>query len=112
MRDRSSRRAGSATANQAVRAPGPAEPAPDSQGVGGRLRPVVAADERRRRPTFGHQPVERGHRLVGVDPAAALDRERLSGELIHDVQQLQDPPVGSPIELEVQRPHVIGPLAA
>jgi hypothetical protein len=50
--------------------------------------------------------------LVGVDASVTLDRECLAGELVDDVQQLQDPPVGGLIKLEVQRPHVIGVLGA
>jgi hypothetical protein len=39
-----------------------------------------------------------------------FDREGLAGELVDDVQQLENPAVGGLIELEVQRPHVIGCL--
>ena len=93
-----------------VRAPGPREAAPVAQGVGGQLGTVVAADERRRRATLADEPVEHGDGVVGVDAAAALDRQRLPRELVNHVQQLQDPAVGGLIELEVKRPHVIGPL--
>ena len=48
--------------------------------------------------------------LIGVDPAMALDRQRLAGELIHHVQQLEVVPVRSLIELKIDRPHVIRPL--
>jgi hypothetical protein len=45
-------------------------------------------------------------------PPGAADRERLPGELVHDVQQLQDVPVGGLVELEVKRPHVVGALGS
>ena len=47
---------------------------------------------------------------TSVDPAMALDRQRLASELIHHVQQLQVVPVRSLIELKIDRPHVIRPL--
>jgi hypothetical protein len=94
-----------------VRAAGPGEPAPVSERVGGQLRPVVAANERRRLPALGDEPVEGGDGLVGIDAAVTLDRQRFAGELVDDVQQLQDPAVGGLVELEVQRPHVIRPLS-
>jgi hypothetical protein len=42
--------------------------------------------------------------------AVTLDREGFARELVDDVQQLQGPPVGGLVELEVQRPHMIGAL--
>ena len=48
--------------------------------------------------------------MVGVDAPLAADLERLAGELVDDVQQLQDAPVGGLVELEVKRPHVIRAL--
>jgi hypothetical protein len=47
---------------------------------------------------------------IGVDATLALHAERLAGELIDDVQELQGAPVGGLIELEVKRPDVIGAL--
>jgi hypothetical protein len=38
----------------------------------------------------------------------ALDRQRLAGELVDDVQELQDLAIGGLVELKVDRPHVIG----
>jgi hypothetical protein len=61
---------------------------------------------------LGDEALQRGDRLVGVDASVTLDRQRLAGELVDDMQQLQDPPVGGLIELEVQRPHVIRLLGA
>jgi len=49
----------------------------------------------------GHQAIEDRDRGVGIDPSPALDRERLTGVLVDDVQELQDPPVGGLVELEV-----------
>ena len=86
------------------------EAAPVPQRVGGHLRPVVAAHEPGRGPALADEAVEHVDGLVGVDPAVALDRQRLAGELVHDVQQLEVVPVSGLIPLEVDRPHVIGRL--
>jgi len=48
--------------------------------------------------------------VVGVDAAVDLDRERFAGVFVDDVQQLQHPAVEGAVELEVERPDVIGPL--
>jgi len=45
--------------------------------------------------------------VIGVGPLAALDGERLCRELVDHMQQLEGPPVGGPVGVEVQRPHVI-----
>jgi hypothetical protein len=50
--------------------------------------------------------------VVGVDPPAALDCQRFTGELVDHVQELENPPVGGLVELEIQRPHVIRPRRA
>ena len=108
---RSSRRRGSATASRArCRRSRPGEPTPVAQGVGGHLRPVVTTHEPRRGAAFGDEPVQHVDGLVGVDTAVALDRQRLAGELVHDVQQLEVVPISGLIPLEIDRPHVIGPL--
>src|SRR3954447_1807497 len=44
------------------------------------------------------------------DAAGDVDRERFAGELVNDVEQLDHAAVGGLIELEVQRPDMIGPL--
>ena len=44
--------------------------------------------------------------------SVALDRQRLAGVLVDDVQELQDPPVGGLVELEVERPDLVGALCA
>ncbi len=81
-------------------------------GVGGQLGAVVAADERGRAAALGDEPVEHSDGVVGVNPPAALDGERLAGELVDHVQELEEPPVGGLVELEVQRPHMIRPYSA
>jgi hypothetical protein len=48
----------------------------------------------------------------GVDTARDQHHQRLARELVNDVQQLQRPPIGGLIELEIERPHVVGPLCA
>jgi len=60
----------------------------------------------------GHQAIEDRDRGVGIDPSPALDRERLTGVLVDDVQELQDPPVGGLVELEVERPDLVGALCS
>src|SRR3954470_24362691 len=86
-----------------------AEAAPVLQGVRGQLRAVVAAHVRRR-SALGGESLKYGDGLVCVDAPCDVHRERLAGELVDDVQQLDHPPVGGLIELEVQGPHVIGTL--
>ena len=48
--------------------------------------------------------------MVGVDRPCDLGRQRLAGVLVNDVQQLHGSPVGCGVELEIQRPDVVGPL--
>lgn len=51
--------------------------------------------------------------MLDVDQLVAardVDRERLAGELVDEVAQLDDAAVGGLIELKVQRPDVIGVL--
>ena len=86
------------------------EAAPVSDRVGGHLRPVVAAQEPWRGPALGHEPGEHVDGLIAVDPAVALDRQCLAGELVHHVQQLEVVPVRGLIELKIDRLHVIRPL--
>ena len=49
----------------------------------------------------------RSSAVTGADP----HRERLAGVLVHDVGQLQPPAISGLVELEVDRPHVVGLLA-
>jgi hypothetical protein len=60
----------------------------------------------------GDQTVERHDCAVGVDAPLALHLQRLTGELVNDMQQLDDPPVSGLVVLEVKRPHVIRALRA
>ncbi len=76
----------------------------------GQLGAVVAPDVLWRPAPGEHQALERGDGSVGVDRPPALDRVRLAGELVNDVQQLEDPTVGGLIELDVERPDLIGAL--
>src|SRR3954463_5767384 len=61
-------------------------------------------------PPLVAEALEHVDGLVGVDAARDVDRERFAGELVDDVEQLEHAAVGGLIELEVQRPHVTGPL--
>ena len=54
--------------------------------------------------------VEHADGVVGVDRAGDPDREGLAGVLVDDVEQLQRPAVDGGVELEVERPDVVGPL--
>jgi hypothetical protein len=48
--------------------------------------------------------------LIGGDAAGGVHDQRLPGELVDDVQQLQCTAVGGLVKLEVKRPHVPGAL--
>jgi hypothetical protein len=76
-----------------VAAPGLVEPALVAQGVGGQLLAVVTADEPGCCAALGDQAVQHVHGGVGVDPTVDLNRQGLAGVLIHDVEQLQAPPI-------------------
>lgn len=89
---------------------GTPEGAPVAQGAGGELGSVVATDEARVPAAATDDLVEGGHGGVGVDGVAGEVAQRLPGELVDHVQDLDDPPGGGDIELVVQRPHVIGSL--
>ncbi len=87
---------------------GAVEPAPVGDGVGDELGPVVEADVGRGAP-LGRQALEAGDDPVGVDGALDVDGQALAGELVDDVQQLEHPPVGGLVELEVERPDDVRP---
>lgn len=72
------------------------EPAPVAERVGGQLGAVVAADEPGCGAALGDKEFQRGDGLVGVDAPVALDRQCFAGELVDDMQQLEDPAVGMP----------------
>ena len=75
-------------------------------------RPVNRVAPRRHRPTSLTSPSRSSVRGgPGVEPPAALDRQRLPGDLVDHVEQVQQAAVGRlMIELEIQRRDVIGPL--
>src|SRR3954452_24077939 len=91
------------------RRPRAAEATPVPERVRGQLRSVVTAHVRRRAPLVG-EALEHVDGLVCVDATRDVDCERLASELVDDVEQLQHAAVGGLIELEVQRPDMIGPL--
>jgi hypothetical protein len=74
--------------------PAPEKPAPVPQRGSGHLWPVVAAHQTRRGPALGDQARQHADRLISVESTTALDRERLSRELVNDVQQLEVVPIG------------------
>jgi len=78
---------------------------PLAQHAGGQLGAVVGP-EVLGSPALGREPLEHGDRLVGVDRAIDLDCERLAGELVDDVEELQLAPVCGGIVLEVKRPEM------
>ena len=77
----------------------------------GHLRAVVAPQELRG-AALAAQPLQRRDDRVSVDRALDEHHQRLAGELVENVQQLQRPSVGGLVELEVERPHVVEPLGA
>ncbi len=58
----------------------------------------------------GHEALDGGHDLIGVAAAPDAHGQGLPGVLVDDVQQLQPPVIGGLVELEVQGPHLVGPL--
>jgi len=54
------------------------------------------------------EPVQDGDHGVGVGAAAEVHGEGLAGVLVDDVEHLQSSAVGGLVELEVQRPHLVG----
>jgi hypothetical protein len=72
---------------------------------------VIEAQVHRSSP-LSRDLVEAAHDAVGVDGPLHLDGEALAGVLVDHVQELQHPPVGRLVELEVERPeHVRGDRA-
>jgi hypothetical protein len=98
------------TAGVDVARAGSGEAAPVLQRVRGHLGAVVAAHELRRAATCPGQPFKDIDGRVRVDAPRALDLQGLAGELVDDVQQLQDVPVSGLVELEVKRPYMIRAL--
>ena len=58
---------------------------------------------------FGSQALEAGHHAVGVDGTLDVDGQAFAAVLVDDVQELEVPPVGGLVELEVEGPHHVGP---
>ena len=77
---------------------------------GGRFGAVVAADELGMPAAAPDDLVQAGDRRVGVDAVVDEIGERLTGELVDHVEDLDGSAGGGDIELIVQRPHVVGPL--
>jgi hypothetical protein len=86
------------------RRPGPGEPTPVPKRVRGHLRTVVTPDELRTAALLGDDPVQYFHDLVAIDAALGFHRQRLAGELVHDVQELEVVPVRGLIPLKMDRP--------
>jgi hypothetical protein len=59
-----------------------------------------------------HDLVQAGDGGVGVDAVVDEVGEGLAGELVDDMEDLDDPAGGGDVELVVERPHVIGPLGS
>jgi hypothetical protein len=94
------------------RRPGPGEPTPVPKRVRGHLRTVVTPDELRTAALLGDDPVQYFHDLVAIDAALGFHRQRLAGELVHDVEQLDRTAVFGDVPLEIKGPHMIGTLGA
>src|SRR3954466_13231466 len=58
------------------------------------------------------EALERLDGVVGGDAGRDVHRERFAGELVDDVEQLDRAAVDGLIELEVDLPHVPGPVGA
>src|SRR2546423_3484047 len=56
------------------------------------------------------QALQHADRLISVDAALDQHLKRLAGELIDDVEQLQDASVGRLVKLKIERPHLIRAL--
>ena len=61
---------------------------------------------------LGDEALDDGDDAVGVDAVRGVDGQGFSGELVDDVEQLDAPQAGDLVELEIQRPHVVGALGA
>jgi hypothetical protein len=68
------------------------ETAPVPKDVGRQLRTVVHADKAGEGSPLGGDPIEVSHRGIGVDGVGDEVGERLAGELVGDVQDLDRPP--------------------
>jgi len=85
-----------------------AEATPVAEGVRGQLGPVVHPHELGPAAAPAGDPVEHPDGVVGIDAPLDLDRQGFAGVLVDEPEQLQHPPVAGGIELEVERPDVVG----
>jgi len=81
--------------------------APALEGVGNQLRPAVAADVGRSRVDAG-QRLQQHHYVPGLASSAASDRQVEPAVLVTHLEELEPPPIGGGVELEVQCPHLVG----
>ena len=88
------------------RAGGGAGLTPVPEGLGDELRPVVAADVRRRWVEAG-ELFQHGHHVLGLTAPAHPDGEAEAAVHVDHVQELEPPAIGGGIELEVHRPHLM-----
>ena len=61
---------------------------------------------------LGDEGFDDGHDLVGVAAAAHAHGQGFTGVLVDDVQQLQPQVISGLVELEVERPDVVGPVGS
>jgi len=88
--------------------------APALEGVGNELRPVVAADVGWSRVDAG-QRLQHHHYVLGLVSPADSDRQAEPAVLADHVEELEPPPIGGGVELEVHGPHLVrmlGPVTA
>src|SRR5262245_26303673 len=83
---------------------GARHPHPDR--LGDELRPVVAADVRRR-PTPLHHPRQHCDHRLGRHAPLHLQRQALARVLVHQREPLQGPAIARPVVQEVPRPDVV-----
>src|SRR5262245_5860459 len=79
---------------------------PGPQRLGDQLRSVVAAQMTGSAP-FGNHTGQHRHGGLGCHAPAHLQRQTLAGELVHQHQPLQRPPVLGPVMDKIPRPDVI-----
>lgn len=84
--------------------------APTLERVGDELRPVVTADIGRCRVEAGELLKHRHHVLDLAAPAHPDGQAQAAG-LVDHVEELQSPPIGGGVELEVHGPHLVRMLS-
>ncbi len=75
--------------------------------MGNELWAVVAAVERRCRVERG-ELLQHGHHVLGLATPSHPDGQAEAAVLVAHVQELEPPPVGSGVELEVHGPDLMG----